>query len=63
MFARLALTLDELAHELTYDLRCWAIHSLRCRQKLVSEIGLQFHREHGIFTHDIPHWQVLTEYI
>src|SRR3954470_6406338 len=35
MFARLALALDELAHELTYNLRCWPVQSLSCRQKLV----------------------------
>ena len=63
MFARLLLTLDEIAHEFTYDLRSWPIHSLRRRQKLITKIGFQFHRKYGVLTHGILHCQVMMKYI
>src|SRR3546814_16294156 len=46
---RLALTLDELTHQLPHHLRCGPVRSLRLRPELIPPFGLQFHRELNLF--------------
>src|SRR3546814_698293 len=48
---RLALTLDELTHQLPHHLRCWPVRSLSLRHELIPQFGLQFHRELNFFGH------------
>jgi hypothetical protein len=51
IFSRLALTLNEFAHQFSYHLRRRSVGRLGLSHELVAQLGLEFHRKHGFFWH------------
>jgi len=64
VLARLALALNELAHQFAQHLRRRAMGGLGLGHELGAQLGLQLHRKNGLFRHDqISCHLILNKYI
>src|SRR5271157_1367615 len=59
MVPRLTLALDELVHELAYDLRGRPVHRLGFGRKGIPEIGFQLDREDGFLGHSATSYAII----